>query len=146
MCSIGALVAASVAPAHAQFTTAVIPPRRPQPPAVQATVAGDRARDTAIVARLTDMKAWVDSAAGALAVRPPTDSAYVDTAAVPDRLPVADTSAREAVGEVESRRARRGAERRFTDGGRAPDTATPMALLALLGAGSLVAGLALRRR
>lgn len=144
--AVGALLAAAAVPAEAQFTTAVIPPARPRP-AEQPMVAADTTRrDTTVAARLTDMKAWVDSAAGVVAVRPPADSAFADTAAITDTLAAGDTTARVAIDDPVGRRASRPPTRQFREGAPAPDTASPLALLALLGLGSIVAGAALRRR
>jgi hypothetical protein len=140
-----AWLAAAAPAASAQFTSAVVPPKKPaRAPEPAAVAQGPGARgDTAIAKRLTDMKAWVDSAAVALNVPTPaaTDSARVPapadsmrTAARTDSAPPRQTTA--SAGEVTS----------FHEGARAPNTATPLPLLALLGAGSLLAGSWLRRR
>lgn len=135
--------------AEAQFTTVVAPPRPKQEPQVAQTAAAQSAaRDTVLRARLTDMKAWVDSAAVALSAAPPRPRA--DTAAARRDSVAGDTAS------VRDRAARRPAEEparpvskgdvSFRDGARAPDTATPLPLLALIGAGSLAVGGLLRRK
>lgn len=105
---------------HAQFTT-FIPPRNKAVDSIKATaaVAKKAKTDSSINAQLTNMKTWVDSAAGVVA--PPITVA--DTTAPPVNAPVtaADTAIRAA-------------------GTRAPATASNLPLIALTGFGLLVAG------
>ena len=105
---------------HAQFTT-FIPPRNKATDSVKATsaVAQKAKTDSSINAQLTNMKTWVDSAAGVVA--PPVAAA--DTAAPLPKTPVtaADTAMPAA-------------------GARAPATASNLPLIALTGFGLLVAG------
>lgn len=105
---------------HAQFTT-FIPPRNKAADSVKATaaVAQKAKADSSINAQLTNMKTWVDSAAGVVA--PPI--AVTDTAAPPLNAPV--TAADTAMP---------------TAGTRAPATASDLPLIALSGFGLLVAG------
>lgn len=118
----------SALPAGAQFTTYVAPPA-PKPAdsarvvAATGTVPGDTARRVEI----TNMKAWVDSAAGQVVGRHLTSNEPVPGATV---TTTSTTTASTTT---------------FRDGSRAPDTATPLPTLALLGAASLAAGLMLLR-
>ena len=134
-----AMFAGSAPAASAQFTTVVVPPRQTRQQEAPAQVAQREAaaRDTTVSKRLTDMKAWVDSAAVALNVPTPAapDSARAAMPAMQDTSARARTTTASA-GEVTS----------FKDGSPAPNTATPLPFFALLGAGSLLAGAWLRRR
>ena len=134
------LSAALLAPvaARAQFTTVVAPPPRPAATA-ESTVAGANAaaRDTAALTRLTDMKKWVDSATVALASGGPT------TVATPADSTVAAAPATPREGAVRDSAAGTLA---MHEGARAPDTATPLPTVALVGAMLLGGGLLLLRR
>jgi len=104
---------------QAQFTT-FIPPRKAADSIKTTTAATQKAKtDSSINAQLTNMKTWVDSAAGVVA--PPIG--VTDTAAPPTNAPVtaADTAMPAA-------------------GTRAPATASDLPLIALTGFGLLVAG------
>jgi hypothetical protein len=127
--AVATLFAAPVA--SAQFTGLVTPPPRPAPPAEIVARAGDVTADTTASQRMTDMKAWVDSAAVAVAAQAPQDTTTPPPVIV--ETPPAAEPAPEPVTE-------------FREGAPAPDTATPLPLLALLGAGLVAAGAALRRR
>jgi hypothetical protein len=132
------IAAALMTPAAlpAQFTTFVAPPRKDsvisKKPSVVA-VAKARA-DSASRMSLTDMKAWVDSAAGT----PAPVTAVADTAmATVDT--VASPSAKAAQHTTTS----------FSNGAIAPNTATALPLLFATGFASLAVGLllfGLRRR
>ena len=133
-----ALALSAAAPAvSAQFTAVVIPPKKPQTeesPAVAVTAA-KAAKDTVLSEKLTDMKAWVDSAAVALAAKPAT-------AIVTDSAPATDSStitrgAGKPLAEPPAK---------FRNGAPAPDTATPIPLLLLASAGLIAAGHWIRRR
>jgi hypothetical protein len=115
--------------ASAQFTGLVTPPPRPATPVELVAQAGDVHSDSSAAARMTDMKAWVDSAAVAVGAQ-----AAQDTTTPPAvvEAPVA-APPRE---EVSS----------FRDGAPAPNTATPLPALLLLGAGLFAGGAALRKR
>ena len=105
---------------HAQFTT-FIPPRNKVADSIKTTTAATQKAktDSSINAQLTNMKTWVDSAAGVVA--PPIG--VTDTAAPPANVPVAAAdTAMPAVGT------------------RAPATASNLPLIALTGFGLLVAG------
>ena len=121
--------------ASAQITTFVPPPRKVDS-VKQAIVAEQRVRSDSVARMtLTDMKAWVDSAVGAVE----TAANVVDTtvAAIP-----ATTDTRRPVSATKETTT-------FSDGAIAPDTASPLPLLALAGLICLVLGvvmLAGRRR
>lgn len=126
------LLAPAVLPA--QFTTFVAPPQKataqPKPtPAVAKAKADSVSRMT-----LTDMKAWVDSAAGT----------GTQVANVSDTTIAAATSALPpATANVTKRRSTTS----FSNGAIAPNTATPLPTILLGGLGCLVlGGFLLRRR
>ena len=141
---VAALVCAA-SPVAAQFTTAVVPPKaKPRVASVATRADSMRKEQLKLADRMKDMKAWVDSAAVALAAQPSPQGA--DTSA--GGQAAADTARKggrvttTATGEVaESRSNTTG----FKDGAKAPATATELPLLVLLGVGATVAGLALRR-
>ena len=119
------------ATALGQFTTFVTPPRpRVDTTQVQATPA-QKAATTDSLSRvaITNMKAWVDSAAGDVVVNR-TDSTG---------RPIA------ATGPVTSSTAPAESTTVFRDGARAPDTATWLPLMVLIGTGALVGGVVLLR-
>jgi hypothetical protein len=124
-----ALVA--VPSASAQFTGLVTPPPRPAPPVEMIAEAGAVAADTTAAARMSDMKAWVDSAAVAVAAQAPQDTVtppvVIETPAAAEPAPQQEVTA-------------------FQEGAPAPNTATALPALLLLGAGLIAGGAALRRR
>ena len=124
-----ALVA--VPSASAQFTGLVTPPPRPAPPVEMIAEAGAVAADTTAAARMSDMKAWVDSAAVAVAAQAPQDTVtppvVIETPAAAEPAPRQEVTA-------------------FQEGAPAPNTATALPALLLLGAGLIAGGAALRRR
>lgn len=124
LCGALALLGASTSPAMAQFTTVITSPARKA--AAADTMAAHR--DTVMhQTTLSNMRAWVDSAAGiaasgqAVAAR---DTARADSMVIALNNP----------------RRQREATTYFREGAPAPNTATPLPLLALLGAASLAAG------
>ena len=121
-----AMVVISPAGAPAQFTSVITQPKKAEPAATVTTTAGGAATDTARVAQMADMRAWVDSAAGALGVatQSPADTTAVVTAHA------ADTHTTVSTGDVGS----------MSTGVRAPDTASTVPLIALLGAVVLSVG------
>lgn len=125
------------AEASAQFTGVVVPPKAKAAPVVD-TVPRSVAemRDSVSRVNLSNMKDWVDSAAVALTVVPTPVAVDTAMARIPAAPPVVarDTSARAA------------ATTEFREGAPAPNTATPLPLLALLGLTSLGAGIWLLRR
>ena len=126
-------------PAAAQFTAVVQPPKRPAPAADASAQATPGARsDSAGRTALTDMRAWVDSAAGVVApdsAAAPADSAGRDSTAV------WSSSAGEVAPAQQPPVARDAG-----DGTRAPDTATMLPGIAIAGLAMLAAGAWLLRR
>lgn len=134
--ALGAMILMVASPAAAQFTTVVAPPKK-----VDATAALDprvtdpAARDTGRRASLKEMSAWVDSVAGTaprVAAPQVTDSVggEVVSQPVPDARPEPGTE-------------------RFSDGARAPNTASPLPALLLVGLVAMATGagmLVTRRR
>ena len=121
---------------EAQFTT-FTPPRqrtdttvRPAPTPAQQQVAADSVARVTI----TNMKAWVDSAAGDVVVNRPDSTGRPVAATGPVTL---GTTPRVAT-PAESTLA-------FRDGARAPDTATYLPLLILVGTGAIGVGVVLLR-
>ena len=124
-----ALIAVTPLAAAAQFTAVITPPKKEQP-AVVAQQTPQRA-DSVQQVKLTNMKEWVDSAASALTAKGPvTDTAAVTTTRT--RTPVAASQNHHEVASDKS--------------ARLPDTASPLPIIALMGAGMLGAGLFLIRK
>jgi hypothetical protein len=121
------------ATAASQFTTFVTPPRQRADSARAVATPAQRAAAADSTARvaITNMKAWVDSAAGDIVVN------RVDSTG----RPVA------ATGPVTSGASTQRAESTaaFRDGARAPDTATWLPLIVLIGTGAVGAGVLLLR-
>ncbi len=110
-----ALIVGATNIAAAQFTT-FIPPQKKIADSVTAAVAQQKAKTDSIVnTQLTNMKTWVDSAAGVPAPPP-----AIDTLANAPTAPESTTA--------------------FVSGTRAPATASWLPLLALVGAVSLLLG------
>lgn len=136
-----ALTCAS-AVAQAQYTAAVVPPPKPKTIDTVARKDSLAKANVQLAERMTNMKAWVDSAAQTLAVNAPPDTG---TALAVHRDSVTVVASGEVTGPpavAESTTT----TKHFRNGAPAPATATPLPLLALLGASSLVLGIALRRR
>jgi len=134
---IAAAVLLTPAALSAQFTTFVAPPRKEtNSPAKPSVVAVAKARaDSASRMSVTEMKAWVDSAAGA---KPPALT-VADTAMV--NVDTASTSTTPTTPQRTTTS--------FSNGAIAPNTATPLPVLFAAGLTSLIAGLVLfglRRR
>ena len=128
--ALGAMILMVASPAAAQFTTVVTPPKRVVSTAT--VVADPTPRDTGRRATLQEMSAWVDSVAGKA---PPAGS-------LP---PVVDSAAGEVVAPAEPA----AATERFSDGARAPNTASPLPAMLIAGLAAMATGAALlatRRR
>ena len=137
--ALAAALAAAPATAHAQFTTAVRPPaERPEQPrtvAQRESVVVAR-RDSTVEAQRLDLRAWVDSAADALgAGGVPGEPVPPLEPGAPVLEPAAPVTPPPAEGTVE-----------FREGAPAPNTATPLPFLLLIGGGAAALGAALRRR
>lgn len=122
-----ALIAGLPGIAGAQFTT-FIPPQPKAVDSVKAVVAAATVAhtDSVVNMRLTNMKTWVDSAAGLAAV--PMTAA--DSLATANTVVAMDTTM---------------PARAMRDGTRAPATASMLPLIALIGASTLTVGLLLLR-
>jgi len=123
-----ALTAGMTSAASAQFTT-FIPPQTKQTPAAQAAVVAQQKARTDSIQRvqLTNMKTWVDSAAGSIAPPKP----------IPDTLIRSTTFTSETTlvrGQTHV------SAPTLSAGARAPATASDLPLLALLGAIALAIG------
>jgi hypothetical protein len=137
------IISLSAGSADAQITTVISAPKRAEAKQAEAARREEVAQDSAARVTLTDMKAWVDSAAAALALRPDTGAVPADSAAAPSN--VARTSPRPD-SSLGNARAPAAKPAEFRDGARAPDTATAIPTLALAGGALLVLGFALRLR
>jgi hypothetical protein len=104
----------------AQITTYVAPARPAAPTPQMVAVADSVQRDSVAQATMTNMKAWVDSAAGIVVPAHVGDSTAVDPG-----LPVTTT---------------------FVDGAVAPATASSLPALALFGFAAIAVGALLRRK
>lgn len=123
------LLAVLPAVAGAQFTTFVPPPRPVEPArAAEQIAAGLAEADSLRQQRLAGMRAWVDSAAVALAERSDTVLSVADTA-VAAALPPRPRPMRPPE-----------PTREFREGAPAPATATGLPILALVGIGALGVG------
>jgi hypothetical protein len=113
-----AIIAASPVAASAQFTTFIAPPNPVKDSIKAAVVAEQRAVSDSIThAQITDMKTWVDSAAGIVPTAP------VDTTMPGVRVTTATSN-----------------------GAIAPETASPLPFLLALGGASMLLGWLLLRR
>ena len=122
--SLAFAVAAPVA-ASAQFTTFVAEPTARIDSAKAAIVAETKARaDSVTRVALTDMRAWVDSAAGVNA------SVRTDSVPVTTNVPSAPLPAPPAAATTS-----------FSNGAVAPDTASALPLITILGLASLSLGI-----
>jgi hypothetical protein len=127
------------ATAFAQFATVVTPPRpRVDTAATAATPAQQRvAADSVARVAITNMKAWVDSAAGDVVVNRVDSTGRPVAATGPVTSGVVTPVMRDAA-SAESTSV-------FREGARAPDTATWLPLLVLVGTGAVALGVLLLR-
>jgi hypothetical protein len=164
---IACALAALATGASAQFTTSMAPPREKAKVDTVAKRDSVRAATVALAARVTDMKQWVDSAAGVVTAstdsgssvasglveraKAPSDSVArsrdekmrADSASVIATVEVHDSTGLTA-STPDSAHANRETTR-FAAGAPAPGTATALPLVALLGVTTLLVGAALRR-
>jgi hypothetical protein len=109
-------LAVSVSTASAQITTYIAPPR-PAKPTPQMVASADSARaDSAAAVAMTNMKSWVDSAAGVT-----VPSRVGDTAVRADSVPPVGVTT-------------------FEDGAVAPNTASALPTIGLIGLVAFVLG------
>jgi hypothetical protein len=129
--------------ANAQITTVVAPPKRAATNQQEITRREQVAQDSIARTTLTGMTQWVDSAAAALALHPDTGAVPASPATV--TVPARPDSARSAVSQpAPSAPAAQPPE--FRDGARAPDTATAIPTVALIGGVMALVGLLIRRK
>ena len=117
----------------AQFTTFVAPPRKAVADSAPTTVAAKARADSVARMSLTDMKSWVDSAAGTstqVATANDTTMAAANAAAAATQAPGANARTTTT----------------FSNGAIAPNTASPLPAYLAAGVASLSAGLFLLRR
>jgi hypothetical protein len=128
-----ALFAGLPATASAQFTTFIAPHSKAADSAKTAVVAQQRAQaDSVMRIQLTNMKAWVDSAAG-VAPAPTTAADSLASSAGALAKPAKPDSS-------PAPRRRPDSASVLRDGARAPDTASKLPLLALVGVITLSVG------
>jgi hypothetical protein len=126
--ALGALLFVPAFTAGAQFTTVVAPPPAQKQAVAEAAAKAEVPRDTGRRATLQAMSAWVDSVAGVPAqTATVTDSVGGDVVAATDSTP----AAAEAAGAGTTK---------FSDGARAPNTASPLPFLLVAGLGALLVG------
>ena len=143
--SLAAMLIFGAARANAQITTVIGSPKRINPSQQQEAVKREQAaQDSVARTTLTGMTQWVDSAAAALALRP-------DTGAVPASSATATPPARPDGARGDPRTISSSAAPtpaapapEFRDGARAPDTATPIPTIALVGGVMVLIGLIVR--
>ena len=133
---VAAAVALFSAPASAQFTGVVVAPKAKAAPADSAPRTIAERRDSVAQVTMTNMKDWVDSAATALGV--PVAPVTTDTMSA---SAVAPLPAQREVPAAPER-----ATTEFREGAPAPNTATPIPMLALMGLTALGTGLWMLRR
>jgi hypothetical protein len=126
------------ASAHAQITTVIAPlPKRNEPSQQEVARRELATQDSVARVTLTGMTEWVDSAAASLALRPDTTGAArsADSAVQQPARTTTDSSKviTPAKGEVDLR-----------SGARAPDTATSIPTLGLVGTVLIMLGVGLR--
>lgn len=136
--AVAALLTLGAERAHAQITTVIAAPKRPDPVAQQQAARVEQAaQDSVARVTLTGMTQWVDSAAAALSLRPDTGT-----------TPASDTSAAArttTAAPPDSAPARRDTTADMRNVVRAPNTATLIPTIALSGAMLVLIGLVMRR-
>jgi hypothetical protein len=127
--------------ANAQITTVIAPPKRNEPNQQEVVRRVQAAQDSVARITLTGMTQWVDSAAAALAIHPDTGARPAsDTSAVARPVAAAPVNPKATSSQPSP-----APTPEFRDGARAPDTATPMPTIALVGVILLLLGAMIRR-
>ena len=129
---LGAATLLTPAALSAQFTTFVAPPRKAAVDSAPKTIAAKARADSVARMSLTDMKAWVDSAAGTstqVASASDTTMAAANAAAAP-QVPAGNARTTTT----------------FSNGAIAPNTASPLPAYLVAGLASFSVGLFLLRR
>jgi len=134
---------ATVSPAPAQITTTIVPAKPSEQAKVEAARREAAQQDSVTRVTLTGMKEWVDSAASALAVRPDTTGAPSVTGVAAPPPPRDDNAPTRTAQPTQQQPTE---QPEFREGGRAPDTATPLPTLAVAGGVLIVLGVLMRRR
>ena len=121
------LIASMPAAAAAQFTT-FIPPQVKVADSAKAIVAAQKTAtaDTSLNVRLTNLKTWVDSAAGVVAPSTQARDSLAATTSDSAALVASKTNASDTAA--------------LRNGARAPETASDLPMLALIGAATLGLG------
>lgn len=117
----GVALALSVSQLSAQITTYVAPSRPPAPSPQMVAAADSAQRDSVAAVTMTNMKAWVDSAAGVTVPAHVGDSIPADDPGLPVTT-------------------------EFVDGSVAPATASNLPAMGLLGVLAIAFGMALRAK
>jgi hypothetical protein len=138
--ALAAILALGAARADAQITAVINAPKRTDAKVQAAAQREQVAQDSVARVTLTGMKQWVDSAAEALAIRPDTGTVPSETAVV-SKQPSPPT---DSVATPPSKSATPATAVR--DGVRAPNTATQMPTIVLVGFVLILLGDRLRRR
>jgi hypothetical protein len=142
--ALAAMMIVGAGTAKAQITTFVASPPKKNEPAQQAAAQQREkvAQDSVARVAMTGMKEWVDSASAALAIRPDTVPTTADTSLGTPR--VATAPAPKSDSSASAKTSDREAE--FTNGARAPNTATPIPAIGLAGVILILTGLVMKRR
>ena len=140
--ALAAMLTLGAARVDAQITTVVASPKRNQPSQQEVVRREQAVQDSVARVTLTGMTQWVDSAAAALAIRPDTGAAPppTDTSAMPRPRAAAPARPSPATPSPAT------PSPEFRDGARAPNTATSIPTIALVGGVMLLIGVAVRHR
>ena len=117
---VGLGLAISVSTANAQITTYIAPPRQPKPTPQMVAAADSVRQDSIATMAMTNMKSWVDSAAGVVIPSSVGDSTRAPSS-TGDSLPPAIVTT-------------------FEDGAVAPETASELPTIGVLGLFAFAAG------
>ena len=131
---------------RAQITTVIGPAKRAQVSRQDSVRREEIAQDSIARVTLTDMKQWVDSAANALALRPDTGTVPPEATPPASTAPPRQQPLNPQPDSVARARQLQNAPPEFREGARAPDTATTIPTLAVIGATLLGLGLWVGRR